>query len=130
MSAPRERGALPGHHELAAVCAALGLDYSGARMLLSRSNAVFHLPAVDVVVRLSQATPTNDARAARVVCLTRWIADHGGPALAPTSHPQPVREAGTVATVAATRACQDLLRGAGTRLHLHAATRVGNREPG
>ncbi|MGH3430550.1 MAG: phosphotransferase family protein [Mycobacteriales bacterium] len=99
MRAPRERGALPGQHELAAVCGALGLDCSGARMLLSRSNAVFHLPAVDVVVRLSHATPTNEARAARVVCLTRWIADHDGPALAPTSHPQPVREAGTVATL-------------------------------
>jgi aminoglycoside phosphotransferase (APT) family kinase protein len=68
-------------------------------MLLSRSNAVFHLPAVDVVVRLSSATPTNEARAGRVVSLTRWIADHDGPALAPTSHPQPIQEAGTVATL-------------------------------
>jgi aminoglycoside phosphotransferase (APT) family kinase protein len=99
VTVPRDTGALPGHHELDAVCGALGLDPSGARMLLSRSNAVFHLPAVDVVVRLSSATPTNEARAARVVWLTRWIADHGGPALAPTSHSQPVREAGTVATL-------------------------------
>ena len=34
-----------------------------------------------------------------VVSVTRWIADHGGPALAPTSHPQPVWEADTVATL-------------------------------
>lgn len=68
-------------------------------MLLSRSNAVFHLPTVDVVVRLSHATPTNEARAAHVVRVTRWIADHDGPALAPTSNSQPVREAGTVATI-------------------------------
>jgi thiamine kinase-like enzyme len=68
-------------------------------MLPSRSNAVFHLPAETIVVRLSSATPTNEARAARVVSLTSWIADHGGPALAPTPHPQPVREAGTVATL-------------------------------
>ncbi len=68
-------------------------------MLPSRSNAVYHLPAEGVVVRLSSATPTNEERAARVVSLTSWIADHGGPALAPTPHPQPVREAGTVATL-------------------------------
>jgi len=68
-------------------------------MLPSRSNAVFHLPAEAVVVRLSSATTTNEARATHVVSLTSWIADHGGPALAPTPHPQPVREAGTVATL-------------------------------
>ncbi len=99
MTDSRDSGALPGRHELDAVCGALGLDSSGARMLPSRSNAVFHLPAATVVLRLSSATPTNEARAARVVSLTSWIADHGGPALAPTLHPQPVREAGTVATV-------------------------------
>lgn len=99
MRTPRDSGALPGQHELAAVCGALDLNPSEARMLPSRSNAVFHLPAVDVVVRLSQATPTNEARAARVVCLTRWIADHDGPALVPTSHSQPVRVAGVVATL-------------------------------
>ncbi|MDQ3150704.1 MAG: aminoglycoside phosphotransferase family protein [Actinomycetota bacterium] len=82
-----------------ALCGALGLNSSGARMLPSRSNAVFHLPAADIVVRLSSATPTHEARAALVVSVTRWIADHGGPALAPTSHPQPVRERGTVATL-------------------------------
>ncbi|MGH8964099.1 MAG: phosphotransferase enzyme family protein, partial [Actinomycetes bacterium] len=88
-----------GHHELCAVCGALALDLSGARMLPSRSNAVFHLPTEGVVVRLSSAGPTNETRAACVVSLTTWIADHGGPALAPTPHPQPVRQAGTVATL-------------------------------
>lgn len=68
-------------------------------MLPSRSNAVFHLPTEAVVVRLSSTTPTNEARAALVVSVTRWIADHGGPALAPTPHPQPVRAAGSVATL-------------------------------
>ena len=95
----RDCGALPGHHELDAVCGALDLDPSGAQMLPSRSNTVFHLPADAVVMRLSSATPTNEARAARIVSLTRWVAAHGGPALAPTPHPQPVREAGTVATL-------------------------------
>lgn len=99
MTGPRNSGALPGLHELAAVCGALGLDPSGARMLPSRSNAVFHLPAAAVVLRLSSTTPTNEARAARAVSVTQWIVDHGGPALAPTTHPQPVREAGTVATI-------------------------------
>lgn len=99
MTTRRDRGALPGRRELGAVCGALGLDLSGTRMLPSRSNAVFHLPAEAVVVRLSIATPTNEARAAHVVSLTSWITDHGGPALAPTSHPQPVREAGTIATL-------------------------------
>ncbi len=99
MTAPRDSGALPGHHQLDAVCGLLGLSSSGARMLVSRSNAVFHLPAADVVVRLSSATPAQEARATLVVSVTRWIADHGGPALAPTSHPQPVQEAGTVATL-------------------------------
>lgn len=99
MTNPRDSGALPGDHELDALCGALGLNSSGARMLPSRSNAVFHLPAADIVVRLSSATPTHEARAALVVSVTRWIADHGGPALAPTSHPQPVRERDTVATL-------------------------------
>jgi len=99
MTNPRDSGALPGHHELDTLCGVLGLNSSGARMLPSRSNAVFHLPAADIVVRLSSATPTHEARAVLVVSVTRWIADHGGPALAPTSHPQPVREAGTVATL-------------------------------
>ena len=99
MTAPRDSGALPGHHQLDAVCGLLGLSSSGARMLPSRSNAVFYLPAADVVVRLSSATPTQEVRAALVVSVTRWIADHSGPALAPTSHPQPVQEAGTVATL-------------------------------
>jgi Phosphotransferase enzyme family len=58
-----------------------------------------HLPVEAIVVRLSSDTPTNEARAARIVSLTSWIADHGGPALVPTPHPQPVREAGTVATL-------------------------------
>jgi Ser/Thr protein kinase RdoA (MazF antagonist) len=95
----RDDGALPGYRELGAVCRALHLDLSGARMLPSRSNAVFHLPAEAVVVRLSSATPTNEARAAQVVLLSSWIADHGGPALGATPHPQPVLEAGTVATL-------------------------------
>ncbi len=99
MTTRRDSGALPGHHELGAVCGALGLDPLGVRMLPSRSNAVFHLPTEAIVVRLSSATPTNEARAVRVVSLTSWIADHGGPALAPTPHPQPVREADTVATL-------------------------------
>ncbi|MGH3909424.1 MAG: phosphotransferase family protein [Pseudonocardiaceae bacterium] len=99
MTAPRDSGALPGRHELDAVCGAVGLNPSGARMLPSRSNAVFHLPAEALVVRLSSATPTNETRATLVVSVTGWIADHGGPALAPTSHPQPVREAGTIATL-------------------------------
>ncbi|MCA1705382.1 MAG: aminoglycoside phosphotransferase family protein [Actinobacteria bacterium] len=51
------------------------------------------------LTRLSRATPTNEARAGVATSVTRWIADHGGPALAPTSHAQPVREAGTVATL-------------------------------
>jgi hypothetical protein len=99
VTAPLDSGALLGHRELGAVCGALCLDPSGARMLPSRSNAVFHLPAESIVVRLSTATPINDARAAHVVSLTCWIADHGGPALAPAPHPQPVRQAGTVATI-------------------------------
>ncbi len=99
MTTRRDSGALPGHHELSAICDALRLDLSAARMLPSRSNAVFHLPAEGVVVRLSSANPTNERRVARIVTLTKWIADHGGPALAPTPHPQPVREAGTVATL-------------------------------
>lgn len=76
-----------------------GLDAAGALMLPSRSNAVFHLPGSGVVVRLSTASPVNAERAARVVALTRWIADHGGPALPPLPGPQPVRGAGTVATL-------------------------------
>lgn len=99
MTHPHDAGALPGRSELTAVCGVIGIDPSGARMLPSRSNAVFHLPATDVVVRLSSAIPTNEERAARVVLLSTWIADQGGPALAPTLYPQPVQVAGTVATL-------------------------------
>lgn len=68
-------------------------------MLPSRSNAVYYLPTEAIVVRLSNATPTNEARAARVVSLSSWIADRGGPALGPATHPQPVWAAGTIATL-------------------------------
>ena len=77
----------------------LRLDPSEARMLPFRSKAVLHLAAEAVVVRVSSATPTNEARAALVVSLCSWIINHGGPALGPTSHPQPVRVAGTVAAL-------------------------------
>ena len=70
MTTHRDSGALPGHHELGVVCGVLGLDACGALMLPSRSNAVFHLPAEAVVVRLSSATPINEARATHVVSLT------------------------------------------------------------
>jgi Ser/Thr protein kinase RdoA (MazF antagonist) len=95
----RDSGALPDHRDLHAVCEEARLDARNAMLLHARSNAVYHLPREDVVLRLTRATPIQTERAHKVVAICQWLTDHDGPALAPTDLPQPVFASHTVATV-------------------------------
>lgn len=94
-----DSGALPERQELHAVCDAARLDGRDAVLLHARSNAVYHLPREGLVLRLARDTPSQVDRAHTVVAVCRWLAEHDGPALAPTDLPQPVFASGTVATV-------------------------------
>lgn len=94
-----DSGALPQRHHLHAVCDAAGLDGRDAVLLHALSNAVYHLPREDLVLRLATATPPQVERAHKVVALCHWVAEHHGPALTPTGLPQPVFAAATIATV-------------------------------
>jgi Ser/Thr protein kinase RdoA (MazF antagonist) len=95
----RDSGALPGRDELHAVCDVAGLDDRHAVLLHALSNAVYHLPRGGLVLRLAADTAPQVERARKVVAVSRWVAEHGGPALAPTDLSQPVLAASTVATV-------------------------------
>lgn len=97
--AARDSGALPQRHELHAVCEEARLDHRAAVLLHARSNAVYHLPREGLVLRLAHDTPPQVDRAHKVVAVCQWLAEHHGPALAPTELPQPVFAACTVATV-------------------------------
>lgn len=75
---------------LARVCAAAGLDHRGARLLKFTANAVFQLRA-PVIVRIAGSTALRH-RAAKVVRVAGWLAEHDVPAvrLLP-GLPQPVQ---------------------------------------
>jgi aminoglycoside phosphotransferase (APT) family kinase protein len=95
----RDTGALPGRDELSAVCDLAGLDHRDAVLLHALSNAVYHLPREELVLRLAADTPPQVERARKVITVSRWIAQHDGPALPPADVPQPVLAPGTVATI-------------------------------
>jgi aminoglycoside phosphotransferase (APT) family kinase protein len=65
---------------LASVCAAAGLDPRGARLLKFTANAVFRLRGDPVVVRISGSTALRH-RAAKVVRVAGWLAEHDVPAV-------------------------------------------------
>ncbi|HVV23734.1 MAG TPA: aminoglycoside phosphotransferase family protein [Pseudonocardiaceae bacterium] len=67
-------------HVLAAVCAAVGVDPRGARLLKFTSNAVFRLRADPVVVRIAGSTALRH-RVRKVVDVAGWLADNGVPAV-------------------------------------------------
>ncbi|MGI9000105.1 MAG: phosphotransferase enzyme family protein [Pseudonocardia sp.] len=93
-----DAGALPGDRELREVCAAAGLDHRGALLLHTRSNAVYHLPQEDLVLRLASSTPAQVQRAHTVVRVCRWLARRDAPVVPPAVLRQPVQTAGTVAS--------------------------------
>src|SRR5690606_5757916 len=82
---------------LAEVCAAAGLDPSGARLLRFVNNAVFRLREHEVVVRIVLA-PSLAHRAEHVVASARWLAEHDVPAVRLLDVEQPVRAGDYVAT--------------------------------
>ncbi|MDR7301942.1 phosphotransferase family protein [Haloactinomyces albus] len=84
---------------LAEVCASVGLDHRGARLLRFVNNGVFLLREHPVVVRIVLA-PSFAYRAENVVEAARWLADQGVPAvrLLPDVE-QPVRTGDHLATL-------------------------------
>jgi aminoglycoside phosphotransferase (APT) family kinase protein len=84
---------------LAAICAATGLDDTGAIALKLTVNSVYRLPNSGAVVRIATSA-TMDHRIPKVVQVARWLEDLGVPAvrLLP-GVPAPVSAAGARATV-------------------------------
>lgn len=83
---------------LAEVCASVGLDHRGARLLRLVNNGVFLLRAHPVVVRIVLA-PSLAYRADNVVAAARWLEDHDLPAVRVLPGiEQPVRVGDQVAT--------------------------------
>ncbi len=84
---------------LARVCARAGLDHRRATLLKFTANAVFRLHRDPVVVRIAGSTALRH-RAAKVVQVAVWLAEHDVPAvrLLP-GLPQPVAVDGYLATV-------------------------------
>ncbi|GAA3145757.1 aminoglycoside phosphotransferase family protein [Planomonospora alba] len=83
---------------LGRACRLAGLDARGAALLRDFANAVYHLPAERVVVRLTQARPGRYDRLAVSVRVTRWLAGQGFPAVRPLDVRQPVAADGFLAT--------------------------------
>lgn len=84
---------------LRAVCAELGLDPTGARLLRNVNNAVFRLDRHPVVVRLV-TLPSYVPRAELAVTAARVFAEHQVPAIRLLPDiPQPLRVGQHVATV-------------------------------
>lgn len=92
-------GAVPDADALGQVCRSFGVEPDDAVLLHSRSNAVYHLPHADTVVRLAPDTALRQQRATTVVQISRWLAT-AEPliALEPLPGTQPVVGAAAVAT--------------------------------
>ncbi|GDY31128.1 phosphotransferase enzyme family protein [Gandjariella thermophila] len=84
---------------LAEICAGVGLDPRGARLLRFTSNAVFRLADQPIVVRIVGSRAMQH-RVGKLVRVARWLAEHDVPAvrLVPGLE-QPVHAAGYVATL-------------------------------
>jgi hypothetical protein len=84
---------------LVEVCATVGLDPHGARLLRFTNNAVFRLVHEPVVVRIVGSLAMRH-RVEKVVRVAGWLADHGVPAarLLPGLD-QPIHAGGHVATL-------------------------------
>ncbi|PRY45931.1 phosphotransferase family protein [Umezawaea tangerina] len=81
------------------LCAELGLDHRGARLVKFTSNAVFELPAERLVVRIVGSMGLRH-RAAKVVRVATWLAEHDVPAVRlVTGIPQPIAVGEHLATL-------------------------------
>ncbi|MGM1058234.1 aminoglycoside phosphotransferase family protein [Saccharothrix sp. Mg75] len=81
------------------LCARLGLDGRGARLVKFTGNAVFDLPADRVVVRIVGSMNLRH-RAGKVVRVARWLAAHDVPAVRLVEDfPQPLAVGEHLATV-------------------------------
>lgn len=84
---------------LAAVCAVVGVDHRGARLLKFTSNAVFRLRDDPVVVRIAGSTALRH-RVRKVVDVAGWLADNDVPAVRLLAGvPQPIEVGDYLATV-------------------------------
>jgi aminoglycoside phosphotransferase (APT) family kinase protein len=82
---------------VAAAGQAAGLDDTGGRLLRLGENALFHLPAADLVVRIAR-TMDYWADAQREVAVSRWLTGADFPAAVAADLDQPVDAAGHPAT--------------------------------
>jgi hypothetical protein len=79
------------HAQLVSACRHRGIDPAGARLLHHYSNAIFHLPAPDALVRITVGTADLD-RVRLTQTVTAWLArTHHFPATAPYRSIEPVR---------------------------------------
>jgi aminoglycoside phosphotransferase (APT) family kinase protein len=78
---------------LAAACEVAELDAGGARLLRLGENALFHLPAESIVVRIAR-TMDYWRNVVNEVTVARWLADHQFPAAEVCEVAQPIQVAG------------------------------------
>ncbi|MBP2706707.1 aminoglycoside phosphotransferase family protein [Microbispora sp. RL4-1S] len=84
---------------LAEACRQAGLSSTGARLLRSVANVVYHLPTEGVVVRLAEATtPGKLDRLVTSLKVTRWLHEQGFPVIRPLDVRQPIAAEGCLAT--------------------------------
>jgi aminoglycoside phosphotransferase (APT) family kinase protein len=85
---------------LAAACAAVGLDSSGAEIIYQRANTVYKLASAPVVARLryTRGSAALLERLSASVQATRWLDEVGFPAVRPVDVPQPVPAHGYLVT--------------------------------
>ena len=84
---------------LAVLCASAGLSVHDARLIKMTNNAVFYLPSEGLVVRMAM-TSALFHRVEKVVAVARWLAATDVPAIELDQRfEQPLRAAGTLATV-------------------------------
>ncbi|GAA2001273.1 aminoglycoside phosphotransferase family protein [Catenulispora subtropica] len=85
--------------KLESACGLRGINPAGARLLHNYSNTIFHLPADDVLVRITVG-PADIERVRLTQAVTGWLArTHDFPATAPYRAVEPVRLAdGAVAS--------------------------------
>lgn len=76
-------------------CEVSGLDPAGARLIHHYSNAIYVLPAEDVVARVTYGRDSAE-RVARSLAVTRWLAGQGFAATEPYAGTGPVAAAGAV----------------------------------
>jgi hypothetical protein len=77
----------------------LGLDCRDARLIRVFGTAVYYLPRVAAVARIAQVTsPESVTRLGTSVLITRWLVEHGFPAVEPLPVEQPVTSQGCAAT--------------------------------